>query len=96
MTSSSAYTAGKAGVGGLIKYYAVKFSDLNYRFNSVALGGIQSGQNQNFIDAYSNRVPLGRMANVSEVIEALISLSSPKMSYLNGQTILYDGGMSAW
>lgn len=96
MTSSSAYTAGKAGVGGLIKYYAVKFSDLNYRFNSIALGGIESGQNQSFMDAYSNRVPLGRMANISEVIEALISLSSPKMSYLTGQTIIYDGGMSAW
>lgn len=96
MTSSSAYTAGKAGVSGLIKYYAVKFSNLNYRFNSIALGGIESGQSQNFINAYKSRVPLGRMANVSEVIEAILALSSPNMSYLTGQTVIYDGGMSAW
>jgi len=96
MTSSSAYTAGKAGVSGLIKYYAVKFSSLNYRFNSIALGGIESGQNQNFIDAYTSRVPMGRMANIGEVIEAILALSSPKMSYLTGQTVIYDGGMSAW
>ncbi|MFM8688357.1 MAG: SDR family oxidoreductase, partial [Acidimicrobiaceae bacterium] len=58
--------------------------------------GIASGQNAEFNKKYSNRVPLGRMGEATELIGALIYLASDASSYVTGQNIIVDGGLSTW
>ena len=45
---------------------------------------------------YSKRVPLNRMANKEEIIGAMLYLASDASSYVTGQNIFVDGGLSAW
>jgi NAD(P)-dependent dehydrogenase (short-subunit alcohol dehydrogenase family) len=64
--------------------------------NAVTPGGIESGQNDRFQKNYGAKVPLGRMATVSEVANAVLFLVSEQSQYLNGHNLVVDGGFSAW
>jgi NAD(P)-dependent dehydrogenase (short-subunit alcohol dehydrogenase family) len=90
------YAASKAGVVGLTKYLATLWAPNNVRVNTLVPGGVESGQNEAFKKRYSDRVPLGRMARADEMVGPLIFLASDASSYVTGQTVLVDGGMSAW
>lgn len=90
------YTASKAGVVGLTKYLATYWAKDGIRVNTITPGGVESGQNDTFKQNYSNRIPLGRMAQPEEMVGALIYLASEASSYVTGQNILIDGGLSAW
>ena len=62
-------------------------------------GGIfndKNPQSAKFIKKYSMRNPMGRMAKIEEITGAVIYLASASSSYINGQNIIIDGGMSAW
>lgn len=96
ISSPVAYTVSKAGVQGLTVHLATEFGHLGIRVNTLTPGGIQSGQNEIFRRQYSNRVPLGRMAEVSEIANVAIFLLSSNSSYISGQNIFVDGGLSAW
>lgn len=90
------YSTSKAGVIGLTKYLATYWAKENIRVNTITPGGVESGQNETFKQKYGNRIPLGRMANPEEMVGALIYLASDASSYVTGQNILIDGGLSAW
>ena len=90
------YAASKAGVIGLTKYLAAMWGASNVRVNTLVPGGVESGQNDTFIQRYSARVPMGRMAKAEEMVGALIFLASDASSYVTGQTLMIDGGLSAW
>jgi 3-oxoacyl-[acyl-carrier protein] reductase len=96
--SSEIYGATKAGLIQLARYYAVHASELNVRFNSVSPGGVLNKELQNdfFIDEYSKRCPMGRLASVSEVVGPVLFLLSSASSYVNGHNLVVDGGMTAW
>lgn len=90
------YSASKAGVVGLTKYLATYWAKEGIRVNTITPGGVESGQNETFKQKYSNRIPLGRMAKAEEMVGALIYLASDASSYVTGQNIIIDGGLSAW
>lgn len=90
------YAASKGGVVALTKYLATYWAKDGIRVNTITPGGVESGQNEVFKERYANRVPLGRMANAEEMVGALIYLASDASSYVTGQNILVDGGLSAW
>lgn len=97
--NSEVYSATKAGVIQMTKYFAVHLADKNIRVNAVSPGGIYNPakpQGDDFIKNYSFRCPMKRMANDEEMIGAIIYLSSPAASYTTGHNIIIDGGMSSW
>ena len=96
INSPGVYAASKAGIIGLTRYLATYWADKGIRVNAIAPGGTQSGQNEEFIRRYSEHIPLGRMAKAHEIVGALLYLASDASSYMTGQTITIDGGLTAW
>lgn len=96
INTPAVYSASKAAVIGLTRYLATYWADKNIRVNCLTPGGVESGQNDAFKEKYSNRVPLGRMAQPEEMVGALLYLASSASSYVTGQNIIVDGGLSAW
>jgi len=90
------YSASKAAVTGLTRHLAADWAEYGIRVNTLVPGGVESGQNDEFKRRYSNRVPLGRMAKPTEMVGAVIYLASDASSYVTGQQIVVDGGLSAW
>jgi NAD(P)-dependent dehydrogenase (short-subunit alcohol dehydrogenase family) len=90
------YAAAKAGLIGLTRYFAARWGPAGIRVNAIAPGGVESGQNDVFTQRYGARVPMGRMARSEEVVGALVWLASDAASYVTGQVISVDGGLTAW
>lgn len=96
INTPAVYSASKAGVHGLTMHLATYWASQGVRVNTVSPGGIYSGQNEVFVKNYSNRVPLGRMAKAEEIAAGVLFLASDASSYITGQNIHIDGGLSAW
>ena len=96
INTPAVYSASKAGVIGLSQYLAAYWAKQDIRVNILTPGGIESGQNNTFRDKYSNRVPMGRMGEASELHGALLYLASDASSYVTGQNLIVDGGLTAW
>jgi NAD(P)-dependent dehydrogenase (short-subunit alcohol dehydrogenase family) len=97
--NSEVYGATKAGVIQMTKYFAVHLAENGLRVNAVSPGGIYNSKNpqsEYFIDEYSKRNPMGRMANVEEMLGAILFLASDASTYVTGQNLVVDGGMSCW
>jgi NAD(P)-dependent dehydrogenase (short-subunit alcohol dehydrogenase family) len=96
INTPAAYTASKAGVIGLTKHFATYWGAQGVRVNTLTPGGVESGQNDTFRHRYGARIPLGRMARADEMVGAVLFLVSDAASYVTGQNIAVDGGLSAW
>ena len=97
--NSEVYGATKAGVIQMTKYFAVHLADRNIRSNSISPGGVYNPANpqgKEFIENYEYRCPMKRMANAEEISSVALFLATELSSYVNGQNITVDGGMSAW
>ncbi len=92
----AAYSTSKAAVIGLARHLSTYWAKHQIRVNTLTPGGVESGQNGVFQENYSSRVPLGRMANYTDLHGALIYLASDASSYVTGQNLIVDGGMTAW
>lgn len=90
------YSATKGAVVAMTKYMATYWADKGIRCNTLTPGGVSSGQNGVFHEKYSARIPMGRMAQAEEIVGVLLFLASDASSYVNGQNLIVDGGLTAW
>jgi NAD(P)-dependent dehydrogenase (short-subunit alcohol dehydrogenase family) len=96
INTPAVYATSKAAVIGLTRWLATHWAKAGIRVNCLVPGGVSSGQNSIFSDLYSDRVPLGRMAEAQEMVPALLYLSSDASSYVTGQVLAVDGGWTCW
>lgn len=96
MTTPVPYAVSKGGIEALTRYLATALASNGVRVNSVCPGGVFNHQDEKFVANYSQRVPMGRMANPEEIAKLPVFLLSENASYITGQSIYVDGGLSAW
>ena len=91
-----AYSASKSALINLTKYLATYWAKKGVRVNNLILGGVFNFQPEEFLDAYSEAIPIGRMANEDEYNGAIIFLLSQASRYMTGSNLTIDGGWTAW
>ena len=90
-----AYSASKSGIINLTRYLAVYWAKKNVRVNSLTIAGVFNDQELEFLKAYCNRMPIGRMANVDEYNGSILFLASSASKYMTGHNLVVDGGWTA-
>lgn len=97
---AGAYTASKAGLLALTRQTALEWGNANIRVNSVSPSYMETPMTADryavsgLREARAKRVPLGRIAALSEVASVVIFLLSAQASYVSGREILVDGGFA--
>ena len=82
----------RAGLGGFTKLYADRYATNGIRMNTVQPGFVDSYD----VDAETRaKIPMGRPARTAEIADAVAYLLSPASSYVTGQNIRVDGGLTA-
>lgn len=94
--NSEVYSASKAGIIQLTKYFAVHLAKRKILVNCVSPGGIYNNHPEGFKNNYSKKCPVGRMADVAEIADAILFFSKNKNVYLTGQNLIVDGGLTSW
>lgn len=94
--NSEVYSASKAAIIHLTKYFAVHAASIGVRVNCVSPGGVYNNQGEDFVQNYQQRSPFNRMALDQEISGAVVFLASDAASYISGQNIVVDGGFTAW
>ena len=99
-----AYSASKAGVINLVKIAATQLVGSNIRVNAICPGLIETGMTE-FIfgrarakgqeDKIGHLNPMKRGGEPIEIANAALFLASDEASYINGQAIVVDGGLSS-
>lgn len=94
------YTAAKHGVLGLTKQAAQEFAAAGIRVNAVLPGQTETGPMRAYLDAMPDggermlrRLPMQRMATPLEIAQAVVWLCSDEASYVNGDSLVVDGGL---
>jgi NAD(P)-dependent dehydrogenase (short-subunit alcohol dehydrogenase family) len=97
----SAYCATKGGLVMLVKQHAMELAPHNITVNGVAPTFIMSDrvrphlEREGFRDFILERNPLGRIGDPVEVVGQVIALAAPSGSYITGQVVYIDGGVTA-
>ena len=103
----SVYAAAKHGVVGLTRSVAQEYARLGVRINAVCPSFARTPMATDLLDVevrgkvvteeqLVRGIPMGRLAEIDEVIEAFVFAASPQNSFMTGQTLHVDGGLSAY
>lgn len=96
------YGASKAAIIQLTRDYAARYARLGIRVNALAPGGVVAAgdgltaQDERFVQAYTARIPMGRMCRPEDLGGPLVFLASDMSSFVTGVTIPIDGGYLCW
>jgi NAD(P)-dependent dehydrogenase (short-subunit alcohol dehydrogenase family) len=102
----SMYAAAKHGVVGMTKSAAIEYARRGVRVNALCPSFARTPMVTGFLEkvgtdrdmaeaALVRSIPMGRLAEVDEVIAGLAFLADPASSFVTGQTLQIDGGLSA-
>ena len=95
MANPMAYGASKGGLLQLVRYLATTLAP-RVRVNAISPGGVERGQPAAFVERYTARTPLGRMATEEDVKGAVAFLASDLSAYVTGHNLVIDGGWTTW
>jgi NAD(P)-dependent dehydrogenase (short-subunit alcohol dehydrogenase family) len=101
---ASTYAVAKAGVIALAKSAAMEYAARRIRVNALVAGAYDTPLLRRAVErhakgdtsAYTSRIPLGRIGNPEEAAEAAVWLCSDASSYVTGNALIVDGGMTSW
>jgi len=100
-TSQIAYTASKGGVLAMTREIAIEYARQGIRANALCPGPVDTPLLRELLADPAARarrlahIPMGRLAQASEVARAALYLASDESSYVNGTTFLVDGGITS-
>jgi len=95
----ASYNAAKAGVMHLTKSLAAEWAQHNIRVNSISPGYTATEMTKTvpeYHEGWCKLIPMGRMAEPSEIVGAVIYLASDASTYTTGHDLVIDGGYTCW
>jgi glucose 1-dehydrogenase len=102
MPGNIAYCVSKGGVKMLARTAGVELGSLGIRFVNIAPGAVSTPINAvtladpELLKRLDETIPLGRIAQPSEIADIVVFLASDKAGYVNATTVTVDGGLSQW
>ena len=90
------YSIIKTALIGLTRYTSSYWAQKKIRCNAIAPSGVFNNQDKKFIKKLNSLNPIGRMLQINELDGALIFLLSNSSTYVNGHTLIVDGGRTVW
>jgi 3-oxoacyl-[acyl-carrier protein] reductase len=90
------YSSSKAAIIALTKVSAREFARQNITVNAIAPGfidvGMSKGMSEEVTASFIKQIPLGRLGDVNEIVDAVLFLASPMASYITGHVLNVNGG----
>lgn len=90
------YVVSKSFIPNFTRYIAANYAGNNIRCNAIAPHGVFDKHDDGFIKNFAKLSPMGRMCDKGELDGPFIFLASDDSSYLNGFTVVLDGGWTIW